>query len=116
MKRYFDACAELNPNEGAPLELGDGLRPIDFKGESITFRATTSGVLTTLQHCLDIIVQRDECWKRRLERENDKRKKAEDLYRYSRDELSNARNSSLPGPDLEVSVFISLFISISHSN
>lgn len=49
-----------------------------FAGESITFRATTSGVLTTLQHCLEIIAESDDSWKRKLEREIDKRRRSED--------------------------------------
>lgn len=32
--RYFDACAELNQESGSTLELGDGLKPIDFKVNS----------------------------------------------------------------------------------
>lgn len=52
-----------------------------IKGESITFRATTSGVLTTLQHCLDIIKERDESWKKRMDREIERRRKSEDLYK-----------------------------------
>lgn len=51
------------------------------KGEAITFRATTAGVLTTLQHCVDVINQRDESWRRKLDRESEKRKKVEDVYR-----------------------------------
>jgi len=49
-----------------------------LQGESITFRATTSGVLSTLQHCLEIIAENDESWKRKLEREIDKRRRAEE--------------------------------------
>lgn len=29
--RYFDACGEINQKLGTTLDLGDGLRPIDFK-------------------------------------------------------------------------------------
>lgn len=79
--RYFDACAENGQKNGNALELGDGLRSIDFKGESITFRATTAGVLTTLQHCLDIINERDESWKKRMDKEIERRRKSEDLYK-----------------------------------
>ncbi|XP_055679742.1 ceramide transfer protein [Lutzomyia longipalpis] len=102
LQRYFDACAEINgQKDGQPLEMVDGLRPIDFKGEAITFRATTSGVLTTLQHCLEVIAQRDDSWRRKLDREIEKRKKLEDLYRQVKQRLESVRNSSLPGPDLE---------------
>lgn len=79
--RYFDACAENGQKNSKALELGDGLRSIDFKGESITFRATTAGVLTTLQHCLDIINERDESWKKRMDKEIERRRKSEDLYK-----------------------------------
>lgn len=57
------------------------MKPIDFKGEAITFRETTAGVITTLQHCLDIISQKEESFKKKFDREVDRRKKAEDLYR-----------------------------------
>lgn len=37
--RYFDACAELNQKNGGTLDLGDGLKPIDFKvnPQSVSF-------------------------------------------------------------------------------
>lgn len=71
----------LKNEDNVPLDLGDGLRPIDFKGEAITFRETTAGVITTLQHCLDIISQKEESFKKKLDREVDRRKKAEEQYR-----------------------------------
>ncbi|XP_059620704.1 ceramide transfer protein-like isoform X1 [Phlebotomus argentipes] len=102
LQRYFDACAEINgQRDGQPLEMVDGLRPIDFKGEAITFRATTAGVLSTLQHCLEMIAQRDDSWRRKLDREIEKRKRLEDLYRQVKERLERVRNSSLPGPDME---------------
>lgn len=52
-----------------------------MQGEAITFRATTEGVLSTLQHCLDVIGRREESWRKRLERESERRKKAEELYK-----------------------------------
>lgn len=95
LQRYFDACAELSQQTDGMnnattiggqagtggLELGGDLRPIDFKGESITFRATTAGVLTTLQHCLDIINERDESWKKRMDKEVERRRRSEGLSR-----------------------------------
>lgn len=41
---------------------------IDFKGEAITFKATTTGILSTLSHCIDIMVKREETWQRRLDK------------------------------------------------
>ncbi|XP_013110962.2 ceramide transfer protein isoform X1 [Stomoxys calcitrans] len=101
LQRYFDACADINKDMEKPLDLGDGLKPIDFKGESITFRATTSGVLTTLQHCLDIIAENDETWKHKLEREIEKRKKFEEQNRKFKEEMEKIKRISYPGPDLE---------------
>lgn len=83
LQRYFDSCAQINEKEQIPLDLGDGLKPIDFRGESITFRATTAGVVTTLQHCLDIINQRDEIWKRKFDKETERRKRVEDQCRFA---------------------------------
>ncbi|XP_030560811.1 collagen type IV alpha-3-binding protein [Drosophila novamexicana] len=101
LQRYFDACSELNKANAQPLDLGDGLKPIDFKGESITFRATTSGVLSTLQHCLEIIAENDESWKRKLEREIDKRRRAEEQNRKFKEEIEKLKRLSYPGPDFE---------------
>ncbi|KAM8710685.1 hypothetical protein ACLKA7_017327 [Drosophila subpalustris] len=101
LQRYFDACSELNKNNAQPLDLGDGLKPIDFRGESITFRATTSGVLSTLQHCLEIIAENDESWKRKLEREIDKRRRAEEQNKKFKDEIEKLKRLSYPGPDFE---------------
>ena len=54
---------------------------IDFKGEAITFRETTSAIVDTLQVCLDIISQKDENHKKKLEKEIEKRNKTEEMYR-----------------------------------
>lgn len=45
-----------------------GAHAIDFKGESSTFKATTAGILATLAHCLELMSQREDAWKKRLER------------------------------------------------
>uniref|UniRef100_A0A3B4DCE4 Ceramide transfer protein n=1 Tax=Pygocentrus nattereri TaxID=42514 RepID=A0A3B4DCE4_PYGNA len=42
---------------------------IDFKGEAITFKATTAGILSTLSHCIEIMVKREESWQKRLDKE-----------------------------------------------
>ena len=41
---------------------------VDFRGESITFKATTAGILATLQHCIDIMNKREDLWQRRLDK------------------------------------------------
>lgn len=45
-----------------------GIDGIDFKGEAITFKATTAGILATLSHCIDLMVKREDSWQRRLDR------------------------------------------------
>ena len=41
---------------------------IDFRGEAITFKATTAGVIQVLSHCIELMTKREEHWKVRLER------------------------------------------------
>lgn len=45
-----------------------GISGIDFKGEAITFKATTAGILATLSHCIDLMVKREDSWQRRLDK------------------------------------------------
>uniref|UniRef100_A0A8C3AIJ3 Ceramide transfer protein n=1 Tax=Cyclopterus lumpus TaxID=8103 RepID=A0A8C3AIJ3_CYCLU len=42
-----------------------GINGIDFKGEAITFKATTAGILATLSHCIDLMVKREDSWQKR---------------------------------------------------
>lgn len=41
---------------------------IDFRGEAITFKATTAGILETLSFCVDLLGQREELWRRRVQK------------------------------------------------
>ena len=68
-------------NVGRDVLLQHGLHAVDFKGEAITFKATTTGILATLSYCLELMGQREEQWRRRLEREVLARKDAEDRLR-----------------------------------
>lgn len=45
-----------------------GTNGIDFKGEAITFKATTAGILSTLSHCIELMVKREESWQKRLDK------------------------------------------------
>lgn len=76
-----------------------GAHAIDFKGESSTFKATTAGILATLSHCLELMSQREEAWKKRLEREVEKRKRLADAYKVVVAERS--KPVVLGGPDYE---------------
>lgn len=78
-----------------------GAHAVDFKGEAITFKATTSGILNTLSHCIELLTQREENWKRRLEKEIEKRRKVEDAYKQALSEIKSVRPIVLGGPDYE---------------
>ncbi|CAG2057370.1 unnamed protein product, partial [Timema podura] len=81
--------------------LEHGMRSVDFRGEALTFKATTSGVLDTLQHCLDLLTQREELWRRRLDREAERRRKLDELYRAARQEALKSRLVVHGSPDFE---------------
>ncbi len=85
LQSYFDACAEISalmrksepgqldpPMDATPslvtkeLLLQHGLHAVDFKGEAITFKATTAGILATLSYCTELMVQREDQLRRRL--------------------------------------------------
>uniref|UniRef100_A0A8B9KKR2 Ceramide transfer protein n=1 Tax=Astyanax mexicanus TaxID=7994 RepID=A0A8B9KKR2_ASTMX len=84
---YITPCASQRPTG------------IDFKGEAITFKATTAGILSTLSHCIEIMVKREERWQRRLDKEMERRRKAEDAYKSALTELK--KKSHYGGPDYE---------------
>ncbi|XP_077988762.1 ceramide transfer protein-like [Glandiceps talaboti] len=72
---------------------------VDFKGEAFTFKATTAGIIATLSHCIDLMRQREDQWQRRLEKEQERRKRAEELYKNAMGELK--RKVNFGGPDYE---------------
>ena len=125
LQKYFDKCAEMSSDSlinghkdnvinvnGSKfvyeINPDHGVHAIDFKGEAITFKATTSAVLTTLQHCLDLFTQKEELWKKKLDKEIEKRKRLEELYNAVKDEMSFQKSKVViqGGPDLEVSVLL----------
>jgi len=40
----------------------------DLRGEALTFKATSSGILSTLNHCAELMNANDEYIKKRLEK------------------------------------------------
>lgn len=77
-----------------------GINGIDFKGEAITFKATTAGILSTLSHCIDLMVKREDSWQKRLDKETEKRRRIEEGYHSALSELK--KKSHFRGPDYEV--------------
>ena len=41
---------------------------MDFKGESFTFKATTAGIVATMSHCIELMSQREDAWRKKLEK------------------------------------------------
>ncbi|XP_033947795.1 ceramide transfer protein-like isoform X2 [Pseudochaenichthys georgianus] len=76
-----------------------GRNGIDFKGEAITFKATTAGILSTLSHCIELMMKREDSWQKRVDRELEKRKRVEDAYKSAVNELK--KKSHYGGPDYE---------------
>lgn len=76
-----------------------GINGIDFKGEAITFKATTAGILATLSHCIDLMVKREDNWQKRLDKEVEKRRRVEEAYKNAMTELK--KKSHFGGPDYE---------------
>ncbi|XP_067666749.1 ceramide transfer protein-like [Haliotis asinina] len=74
-----------------------GGHAVDFKGEAFTFKATTAGIVATLSHCIDLMQQREEAWKKRLEREVEKKKKLEEAYKST----EKVKPVVVGGPDYE---------------
>lgn len=73
---------------------------IDFRGEAISFRSTTSGIISTLNHCVDIIDGRERSWRRVLQLEKDKRRSILDKYN-NLVKLFNKKCLTVNGPDCE---------------
>lgn len=102
---YYKSSIDSN-NE----RFAENLLAVDFKGEAITFKTTTAAVIDTLAHCAELVAQREESWRKRLEREKERRKHSEILAQKYFEQMQKTRNVH-PGPDLEVSlVYLSLYM------
>ncbi|XP_074095386.1 ceramide transfer protein isoform X1 [Cotesia typhae] len=125
LQKYFDNCAgnvspsqvssvsqetRVNSHEFIKNDIGfdPALQSIDFKGEAITFKATSEGILSTLQHCVELMGQREDVWRRRWEKENERRKKMQELYKALKDQINIHRGDPIRprvlihgGPDYE---------------
>lgn len=100
MQKFFDACAAQSSQFQEAMEAESSLKTLDFKGEAITFRETTAGVLETLNTCLDLIAQKEECVKKKLDCEIEKRRKIEEELKVCQEKMNKLKMSS-SGPDIE---------------
>ncbi|XP_054159177.1 ceramide transfer protein-like [Oppia nitens] len=84
-------------------EVATELGPIslDLKRDAITFKATTAGIIATLSHCIELMHQREDNWKRRLDKEIEKRKKLEEILKQNQNESTQQNVIVIGGPDYE---------------
>ncbi|XP_013137472.1 PREDICTED: collagen type IV alpha-3-binding protein [Papilio polytes] len=111
LQNYFDKCVASCPQiNDESVEAIDAVKLVDggvdlrtqsgdagdvggageVRATGASFRATCGATLTTLHHCLDLL--------RRRERQA---RQAEDLYMALKNQLTEARLASKPGPDHE---------------
>ena len=76
------------------LILQHGIHAVDFKGEAITFKATTAGILATMSHCIEVMTQREEQWRKKLERELTARKRLEEKLKSMAEKVPEDNSSS----------------------
>ncbi|XP_043256945.1 ceramide transfer protein isoform X1 [Colletes gigas] len=100
LQKYFDNCAEnaknisMKENKVETTMFDPAKHSVDFKGEAITFKATSEGVLATLQHCVELMVQREDAWRRRWEKETEKKRKVQELYKTLKDQVAMHQGDS----------------------
>lgn len=41
---------------------------VDFKGEAITFKATTAGIVSSLSYCIDVMNKREDYWQKKFDK------------------------------------------------
>ncbi|PVD19901.1 hypothetical protein C0Q70_20395 [Pomacea canaliculata] len=93
-----NAGVRLSGKDLASVLRQHGGHAVDFKGEAFTFRATTAGIVATLSHCIELMSQREDAWKKRLEREVERRKKYEEAYKAT---VADKKPHIVGGPDYE---------------
>ncbi|XP_026673401.1 collagen type IV alpha-3-binding protein isoform X2 [Ceratina calcarata] len=99
LQKYFDNCTENAKNISSKENKVETMfnpaeQSVDFKGEAITFKATSEGVLATLQHCVELMVQREDAWRRRWEKEVEKKRKVQELYKALKDQVAMQQSDS----------------------
>jgi len=70
---------------------------IDFKGEALTFKATTDGVIHNLAFSIELIQKREDVWRMKYDRELERRKKYQELCAR----ISHDKATAFGSPDVE---------------
>lgn len=87
-----------------------GAYAIDFRGESHMFKATAAGILTNLSHTIELMQQNEEQWRKRLEREIEKKRRIEETQKAMAQELAHLRQIT----GLEVSATATTTLASAH--
>ncbi|XP_075980898.1 ceramide transfer protein isoform X2 [Anticarsia gemmatalis] len=101
LQQYFDMCLANYPHisddadqaiDAVKLADGNDLRVHggEVRATSASFRATCGATLATLQHCAELLRRREK-----------QARQAEELYMALKNQLTEARLASKPGPDHE---------------
>lgn len=101
LQQYFEKCVAAYPkisDEATEaidaVKLADGndlsLHVGEVRATSASFRATCGATIATLQHCAELLRRREK-----------QASKAEELYMALKNQLTEARLASKPGPDHE---------------
>ena len=61
---HFAVGGVSGSGTNSPPDLGS----IDFRGEAITFKATTAGIIASLSHCMEVMNKREEYWQKKFEK------------------------------------------------
>ncbi|XP_045501753.1 ceramide transfer protein isoform X2 [Colias croceus] len=100
LQQYFDMCVNTYPHINDESDAIDAVkladsadhkkRLSDVRATSASFRATCGATVATVQHCVELLRRRDRqaC-------------KAEELYMALKNQLTEVRLASKPGPDHE---------------
>ncbi|KAL1115010.1 hypothetical protein AAG570_007833 [Ranatra chinensis] len=99
LQTFFDVCARAASSKGTDLkEMIAKCKTcnINYKGEAMTFKATSSAILAGLSYCIEAVNQREEMWRKKLEREHQRGLKFEQACLALRHKASVAT-----GPDQE---------------
>eukprot|EP00041_Stephanoeca_diplocostata_P020049 m.439955 g.439955 ORF g.439955 m.439955 type:complete len:796 (+) comp21460_c0_seq1:344-2731(+) len=70
-----------------------------FLADSLLFKSTAAGMLQAVEDCADMARRREDEWKKRLAKSNDKRRRFEKLYREAKE--ASIKAAAKAGPDMQ---------------
>eukprot|EP00056_Hartaetosiga_gracilis_P010365 m.152451 g.152451 ORF g.152451 m.152451 type:complete len:859 (+) comp13302_c0_seq1:185-2761(+) len=89
--------AFMNQIEEMNLRLIEGSNHRDVHRQKALLKSTSSGLIRSLKEWMDLMVKREDEWKRKYDRANEKRRRAVEELRALKEE----RGPTMLGPDME---------------